>query len=66
MVVTVIAAVPDVVSLLEQMNMASSTGHAATDRVNVFVSSSSEGAPEAVCIHMELTVYILTVLSHDC
>lgn len=40
-VVPVIAAVPDTVSLLEQITMVSSTWHAATDLANVFVSSSS-------------------------
>ena len=40
-VVPITAAVPDVVFLLEQINMVSSTWHATTYLANVFVSSSS-------------------------
>lgn len=62
-VVPVIAAVPDGVSLLQQINKASSTWHAATDLANVFFSSSSgRSARSSLHSHGINTVYTYSLV----
>lgn len=61
-VATIAAAVPDMVSLLAQINTASSTWYEAIDLGDVFFSIPIKGRSEEVHIHMKLTtIYIYSV-----